>query len=136
MCQNVLIPSNWIHQKHYSLKIGSYSFFSSSDMQKFHHFLGCRAIGINSSFTSALRFQNVISKPKLNMNNSFRTIFIIISIIKVNIIKIYIMNTHSITRKYGITRIFIKIEYTIICIQSSKIFLNNFTCNKPIRSKF
>ena len=30
-------------------KIGSIPFFSSSDMQKFHHLLRCHAIGINSS---------------------------------------------------------------------------------------
>ena len=38
------------------------SFFSSSDMQTFHHLLGCRAISINSSliiFLSSLRFSNL-----------------------------------------------------------------------------
>ena len=33
-----------------SVKIGSVSFFTSSDMQQFHHLLGCHTIGINSSF--------------------------------------------------------------------------------------
>ena len=32
-----------------SVKIGSISFFSSSNMQKFHHFLGCHAVKINFS---------------------------------------------------------------------------------------
>ena len=36
--------------KHYSVKIVSISFFSSSDMQKFHHVLWCLTIGINFSF--------------------------------------------------------------------------------------
>ena len=40
-CQNVLIHPYYVHQKHSSIKIGSISFFSSSDMQKFHHLLGC-----------------------------------------------------------------------------------------------
>ena len=31
------------------VKIGSIYFFSSSDMQKFHHFLGCHTTAINSS---------------------------------------------------------------------------------------
>ena len=35
------------HYKHYSVKIGSISFFSSSDMQNFHHLLRCHTIGIN-----------------------------------------------------------------------------------------
>ena len=32
----------------YSVKIASISFYSSSDMQKFHHLSGCHAICINS----------------------------------------------------------------------------------------
>ena len=36
-------------QIHYSVRIGYISFFSSSNMQKFHHPLGCHATGINSS---------------------------------------------------------------------------------------
>ena len=31
------------------VEVGSISFFSSSDTQKFHHILGCQATGINSS---------------------------------------------------------------------------------------
>ena len=49
MCQNVLILPYYIHEKYYSVKIGSISFFSSSDMQKFHHLLGCHTIGINAT---------------------------------------------------------------------------------------
>ena len=64
------------------------------------------------------------------MNNSFKIIFIIISIIKVKIIEIYTKNTHLfITRKYGITRIFIRIEYILICIQSRKKFFNQSETN-------
>ena len=50
-----------------SVKISSISFFSSSDTQKFHHLLGCQAIGINSSlivFLSALHFSNYICLTK------------------------------------------------------------------------
>ena len=41
------------------VKIGFVSFFSSSNMQKLYHLLGCHAIGMNSSlifFLSALSF--------------------------------------------------------------------------------
>ena len=68
-------------------------------------------------------------------NNSIRIIYIKF-IIKANIIKIYIKNTHFITRKYDITRIFIKIQYIVICIQSSIKFFNRFNFNKPIEKKF
>ena len=43
--------------------------------------------------------------------------------IKINIIKIYINNTHIVTITYNITRIFVKIEYILNCIQSSKKIL-------------
>ena len=49
------------------------------------------------------------------MNNSITIVFIIISIVKVNI-----KNTHSITIKYNINGIFIKVEYIFICVQSTK----------------
>ena len=68
-------------------------------------------------------------------NNSIRIIFIKF-IIKADIIKIYIKNTHFITRKYDITRIFIKIQYIVICIQSSIKFFNRFNFNRPIGNKF
>ena len=60
---------------------------------------------------------------KYDMNNSFRIIFIIRSIVKVNIVKACSKNSYSITRKYGITRIFNKVEYLIICVRSIKKFL-------------
>ena len=50
-----------------SVKIGSISFFSCSDMQKWHHFLGCHVIGINSSlafFLRSLRFPNLKCQAK------------------------------------------------------------------------
>ena len=55
------------HWKHYSIKIGSISFLSTSDMQKFHHLLGCHSVGINSSlifYLSALRFLNLLCQAK------------------------------------------------------------------------
>ena len=85
-----------MHSKHYSVKIGSISFFSSSEIQKFHYILGFNAIGINSSFIYLSFFKCIVffkfTMPgwKSNMNNSSRAIFIIISIIKVNIINIYL----------------------------------------------
>ena len=46
-----------MHLKHYSVKANSISFFSSSDMQRFHHFLGCHTIVINSlSFFQCFTF--------------------------------------------------------------------------------
>ena len=45
--QNVSVLPYCIHQKHYSVKIGSIPFFSCSDMHKFHYILGCRAIDFN-----------------------------------------------------------------------------------------
>ena len=71
---------------------------------------------------------------KSDKNDSIRIIFIKISI-KINI-KIYTENTHFITTKCDISRIFTKIEYILICIQNSIKFFNHFTCNKPIRNKF
>ena len=104
-------------------------------MQKFHYLLRCYTIGINYSlmfFLSALRFSNLIRQAK----GLIRIIRIIFIEIVINIIKIYIKNIHLITRKSNITRIFIKLEYTFICIQSSVKFFNHFTCNKPIGNKF
>ena len=55
-----------------------------------------------------------------NVSNS--RFFFKITIVKINIIKIFIKNTYFITRKYDITRIFTKIEYIFICVLSSKTF--------------
>ena len=57
-----------VHQKHYSVKIGSVPFFSSSDMQKFHQLLRCHTININSSFNwfSVLYFFHIYyAQPKV-----------------------------------------------------------------------
>ena len=57
-----------MHKKHYSVKIGSISYFSSSDMQKVNHLLGCHTISINSLFIScfsALPFSNLICQAKI-----------------------------------------------------------------------
>ena len=118
------------------MKIISISIFSSSDMHQSHHLLGCHVIGINSLliffFNSSRIFFHVLMffaffkfnmpSRKSDMNNCIRIIFIK-TIIKINIIKIYIKNTHFITTKYNITRIFIKIECIVICKQSNKKFL-------------
>ena len=53
--------------KFHKLKTVNSTFLSSSDMQKFHHLLGCHAIGINSSLISfliTLRFSNLICLTK------------------------------------------------------------------------
>ena len=63
-------------------------------------------------------------------NNNSITIIFIKTIIEINIIKISIKNTHFFTNKYGVTRIFIKVEYIFICIQSIKIFFNHFIVTK------
>ena len=47
-------------------------------------------------------FKFTMPSQESDMNNSLRVIFIIISIIKVNIVTIYNKNTHFVTRKYAI----------------------------------
>ena len=81
------------------LNIGTISIFSSSDMHQFHHLLGCHAIGLILYFI----FLNFFSFFKFNMpsqnsakNNSIKIILFIISIINIDIIKIYIKNVHFI----------------------------------------
>ena len=101
-------------------------------MQKFHDLLGCHAIGINSSFNSFLsdlRFSNLICQAKslIWMIVSGSSATWLVSSRLINIIKIYTTNTRLITRKYSITRIFIKIDHIIICVQSNKKFFNHFT---------
>ena len=76
-----------------------------------------------------------MSSQKSDKSNSIRIIFIKV-IININIIKININNTYFIIIKYSITRIFIKLEYIFICMQSRKTFFNHFTCDKPIKNKF
>ena len=54
-----------------SVKVGSISFFSFSDMQKFHHLFGCHAIGINYSLIffkcfTFFRFNMVDKRAVLN----------------------------------------------------------------------
>ena len=113
----------------------------------FSHLLTCKTYTISYhapllALILHLTFLKYFAFYKFNMpsqkydtNNNIRIIFIKI-LIKINIIKIYIKNTHFITRKYNITRIFIKVEYIFICLQSSKKFFNHFTCNKPMGNKF
>ena len=50
-----------------SVKIGSISFFSSSNMHQSHNLFGCHAAGMNSSFNSslsALPFSNLVCQAK------------------------------------------------------------------------
>ena len=80
-------------------------------MQKFLRLSGCHATIIRSSFIYfqvLYIFQINMASQNSDMNNAFRIIFIIVSIIKVHLIKIYTKNTYLITTKCGITRIFIK----------------------------
>ena len=60
-------------------------------------------------------FKFVMSGEKSDKNNSIRIIFIKI-IIKINITKIYIKETHSISINYNITKIFIKVEHIFMCV--------------------
>ena len=65
LSQNVSIP----HIVYYnpSVKIGSISFFSSSDMQKSHHLLGYHTIGIMIGINYAFNFFNFFAFFKSNM---------------------------------------------------------------------
>ena len=66
-CFNTLILyTTDTHIYHCSIKIGSISFFSSSDTPEFHHFLGCHTTSINSSLIfllSVLHFSNMPDHP-------------------------------------------------------------------------
>ena len=96
---------------HFSVKIGSIS-FSSSGIQKFHCFLGCHAIGINSPliFFCSLRFLNLFCQAKRLM--------------KITVLGSSLSNLHQ---KRGNHRLRTK-QY--------KAFYNRFICNKPIGNKF
>ena len=73
-----------------------------------------------SFFLSSLGFIRFnMPNQKSAKNNSIWIIFIKI-IVKSNIIKININNTHFIIIKYSITRIFIKIDYIFIHLQDRK----------------
>ena len=112
-----------------------YFFFLIFWHSKFHSLLD--AVGINSSlifFKCFAFFKFNVLTQKFDKNISIGKIFIKI-ITNINIIKIFIKNTHLITRKYYINRIFIIIEHIFICIQSSVKFFTHFTCNKLIGDK-
>ena len=99
-----------------------YSFKSRFHLFIFSHLVTCMTFSIFQDNTLLpliihLYFFKWFSIFKFNMpnqtsdmNSFFMINFIIISIIKVDIIKIYIKNSHFITKKWRITRIFIKIE--------------------------
>ena len=56
-----------------------------------------------------------------------------------NILNIYYsqkeLKHFGLETKYNTTKIFFKIEYIFICMQSSEKLFNHFTCNKPIGKK-
>ena len=93
MSQNALILLHCIHYKHYSVKIDFFYFFSSSDMQKFHQLWGCYANSLLIFFKFFTFFKFNLQGQKSAKNNSIRIIFLIISIIKINVIKICTKNT-------------------------------------------
>ena len=64
------------HKKYYSIKIGSFSFFSSSGKHQSHH--------LNGFYVTFFKFTMPRQKP--DMNDSSRVIFIIISIINLIIL--------------------------------------------------
>ena len=118
VCHIIIICILLMHEKHYSVTIGSICFFSSFEIKKIPSFSSMpgykRSFFILVISTCFTFFKFKIPSQKLDMNNNFKIICILINIIKVNNIKAYTKNTHFITRKYGITRNFDKIEYTII----------------------
>ena len=87
-------------KKHCSVIIGSWYFSSSSGMQKFYYFwyVTLLKLILGIFFKCFTFFKLDMPSQKLDKNNSTRIIFIKI-IIKVNIIKIYVKNTHFIARK-------------------------------------
>ena len=106
-----------VHQKHFSVAIVSISFFSSFDMKKFYHILGCHAIGINSFFffKCFAFFKFTTSSQTSELNNSISIIIIkIIIFIKVNFIKIYIKNMSFISIKCDFIINLIKNKYITI----------------------
>ena len=84
-------------------------------------------------FLSSLRFSNLICQAKILMriilsrpsSSKLLKLILLRSILRI-----------PISLQENATRIFIKIEYIIICVQISKKFFNHFTCNKPIANNF
>ena len=87
-----------------------------------------------SVFNCFTFFKFEIPRQKSDKTNSIRIIFVKV-IIKIVIIKIYTKKTHFITTICDISKIFIKIDYILICVQNSIKSFNHFTCNKPIGNK-
>ena len=112
------------------LKIASILFFSSSDKHLSHHLVRCHTTGINFLFIS-LSYVSPSHKPE--MNNSFKIVFIKISIIKINFIKIYTRNIHFIAKNCGVVKTFFDKDYINIRKQRIIKFSNHLTCKKPIR---
>ena len=118
------------HLQNPSVKIGSISFFSSFNTQKFHlllilHLYFFKFFACFNLICQAKSLLIIIVSGSSSSKLLSRLIFF----------KIYVENTHFITIKYNIIRIFIKIGYIFMCIQSSKKLFNHFPCNKPIRKK-
>ena len=77
------------HFHNYSINVGSNSFFSSSDTRQSHHLLECHARGINSSFnsfSSALRFLNLIRQSKVENHQQLHQTFFELHIYEDNIL--------------------------------------------------
>ena len=111
--------------EHFILKNSS-QFLPSSATQQSNHLDGCHATDINfclTFFHCFTLFKSITPSLKSNMNNSCRIIPIKINIIKVNIINIYTKNTHFMTEKCDITRIFINKDYIILENNSWSSFL-------------
>ena len=113
------------------------SFFYLLASNSSHHLERFHAAGIDSLLlSSSVLFKSITLNHKTDMNNSFRIIFIKISIIKVNIINIYTNKTYFITIKSDITRFFTKKTISLLEDTASSSFSIIFFCNKPIRDKF
>ena len=67
-CLNTsILYTTHAHWKHYPVKVGSISFFSSFVMQKFHHLLGCTLVAliVHLFFLSAFLFLNLLCQAKI-----------------------------------------------------------------------
>ena len=95
-------------------------------MHQSHQLFGCHATGTlffaYLFLTCLALFTFIMSSHKSNINNSFRIIFIKVTITKVNTIKAYSIKTHIITKNYGIIRIFINKDYIILDNTTSSSF--------------
>ena len=116
---------------------GSVSFFSSSDLHQPHHLVTCHATGIVFAYLFLIWcviFKSIMLSNKSNMSNSNRITLIKIINIKVNIVKVYNIMAHTITRGCNRIRVYI-IKFYIIIREYNIRFFKHFARNKPIRNK-